>query len=207
MYANSQKVQWILIALDVFRSPSFFLAFASATLFIPAVSAPPAPVISNECEKSLFALLSSRLPRLPSGAPTLRPTPTPVIPNGAGRLFLPLSLLRSKIPIRSEKGRPAQVRTAAPPSAVREENLSSSLVLIGLCRVGLRLSCGTGRTFCSKVNIRGAWLRSLLSLCYSEGETLDTPLIPLLQMPHSRNSRSGSPRFSTKLQLAAACQQ
>jgi hypothetical protein len=36
--------------------------------------------------------------------------PPSAIPNEAGRLFLPASLLRSKIPIRSEDGRPANVR-------------------------------------------------------------------------------------------------
>src|SRR5216684_5388058 len=43
-----------------------------------------------------------------------------VIPNAAGRLFLPLSLLRSKIPIRSERRRPADVRnlSSLPPRII-----------------------------------------------------------------------------------------
>src|SRR6266571_4577726 len=63
------------------------------------------------------------------------------IPNGAGRLRLSLSLLR--------KGQPADVRTAASPSGLRDENLSSSLVRHESARAEIEDSDPVGRNLSS----------------------------------------------------------
>ncbi len=77
----------------------------------PARRAPSPSAISSAARVEGSACIYGARPR-PRHTLTLR-----VIPNGAGQLFLPASLLRStcpdlvgKIPIRSESGRPADVR-------------------------------------------------------------------------------------------------
>src|SRR5713101_1169648 len=81
---------------------------------LPALSLPNGAVFFNSSggapPRRSLSLVGASL-----GPPFRRRPRHTVISSGAGRLFLPASLLRSKIPIRSESGRPAQREISLPP--------------------------------------------------------------------------------------------